>query len=376
MRVAVIHNLVPGGARRTIEQHLPHFASDVVELCPATATPVTAEASVVPMALHAASVPRGLRPPLRYADLVAVVRCWRMLARRMEALQPDVVLAHPCQFTQAPAALLWSDVPAVYFCHEPRRVDYEPAAAATVNPQTKGIYAPLHGAYRWLDRSATARAAEIVTNSRYTADRIHAAYDRTATPVPMGAVELFRPAPEPVVPRHVLTVGALLPSKGHDLVLRSVAATKARRPVIVVTARQGGEEQARLHALARQLDVSLEVRVGVEDAELRDLYRSALATAYLAREEPLGLVALEAQAAGCPVVVANEGGLPETVVDGETGFVVPRDPALVAERLEGLEDPAVRRPLAERAAEHGAAATWQRSAQAVEDHLRRVAPGV
>jgi glycosyltransferase involved in cell wall biosynthesis len=189
----------------------------------------------------------------------------------------------------------------------------------------------------------------------------------------MGAVELFRPAPEPVPPRHVLTVGALLPSKGHDLVLRSVAATHTRRPVVVVTARQGREEEARLRALAGELGVALEVRVGVEDTVLRDLYRTALATVYLAREEPLGLVALEAQAAGCPVVVADDGGLPETVVDGETGFVVPRDPALVAERLERLEAPAIRRALAERAASHGAAATWERSAQTVEDHLRRVA---
>lgn len=61
------------------------------------------------------------------------------------------------------------------------------------------------------------------------------------------------------------------------------------------------------------------------------------------RPEPLGLVALEAAAAGRPVVAARHGGVAEVVRDGETGRLVPAgDPAALASALRGLaDDPAM-----------------------------------
>ncbi len=56
---------------------------------------------------------------------------------------------------------------------------------------------------------------------------------------------------------------------------------------------------------------------------LRRLLGQARVTAIAAVREPFGLVSLEAQAAGRPVVVVDEGGLPETVAPGETGLVAP-----------------------------------------------------
>ena len=107
--------------------------------------------------------------------------------------------------------------------------------------------------------------------------------------------------------------------------IEAVARSHVDRPVVLVAPRPEPSETHRLEALAARAGVRLDVRIGVDDVALRDLYRDALATVYVARREPLGLVALEAQAAGSPVIVADEGGLPETVADGRSGFVVPRD---------------------------------------------------
>jgi glycosyltransferase involved in cell wall biosynthesis len=90
--------------------------------------------------------------------------------------------------------------------------------------------------------------------------------------------------------------------------------------------------------------------------------------------EPFGLIALEAMASATPVVAVSEGGFRETVVEGQTGFLTPREPKTFSDRLaDVLEDPALRARL-------GAAGrtwvetrwTWERSADGLEANLRAV----
>lgn len=57
---------------------------------------------------------------------------------------------------------------------------------------------------------------------------------------------------------------------------------------------------------------------------------------FAAHDEALGLAPLEAMARECPVVAVGESGVRETVVDGVTGFLTPRDPSVFAARLEQL----------------------------------------
>jgi glycosyltransferase involved in cell wall biosynthesis len=374
MRIAIVHNLPPGGARRVLLEHARHLDDDLVEFCLTTAAPVTAAAHRVPYEPSAPRVRPALRPALRYADLVRLLRAWRGLARQLrDEPRFDVVLAHPCQFLQGPPALRWVAPPAVYFCHEPRRVDYEPAAMRTRSRRTRHLYAPLHRAERANDRAAVRAAARIVTNSTFTARRIQDAYGREADPLPLGVPDGFQTAAEPVAARHLLSVGALLPTKGHDLVVEAAARCRRRWPVVIVAPRADGAEERRLRALAEARGVSLAVRVAISDDELRDAYRQAAATLYLAREEPYGLASLEAQACGAPVIVACEGGLPETIVDDVTGWAVPREPAAAAARIDLLDDAALRERMGARAAEHAGRRSWRASAEAMRVVLAQAA---
>jgi len=374
MRVAVVHNMKVGGALRTLEQHLAHCTFEWREFRLSTAAPLADDADVTRHVVRAERVHRALRPPLRYADLLALVAAWRRVNERVNDYAPDVVLCHSCQFLQTPPLLSWTPSPTLYFCHEPRRVDYEQEAASTRNTRTRALYAPLHALERRFDRDAARSATALITNSAYTATTIRAAYGREARPVPFGVNEIFTPAQTPAPPRHVLSVGALVASKGHDLVIEAAARTTRGWPVVVVAPRADPHEEARLERAARKLDVALDLRVGISDEELRELYRTAVATCYLARREPLGLVSVEAQASGCPVIVADEGGLPETLVDGETGWAVAREADVVARRLDELaEDGARRQAMARAAAAYGGKASWARAAAAVETSLRELA---
>jgi glycosyltransferase involved in cell wall biosynthesis len=374
LRVALIHNLSSGGARRTMHEHQLRLGEEVTEYCLQTATPVTPDAQVVSFVPLADRVRPLLRPVPRHVDLLLLSRAWRATAEAVNRSASDVVLVHPCQFLQAPTAMRWLTAPSVYFCHEPRRVDYEQEAAARVNRSTRRLYGALHRAERQLDRSAVAAAGTLLTNSRFTAGRIERAYGRRAEPVPLGVADIFR-EPTPARARvHLLSVGTLIAGKGHDLAIRAAALARERRQLIVVAPSERGGEAARLESLALEQGVDLRIRVGVTDAELRDLYHGAAATLYLAREEPLGLVSMEAQACGSPVIVSDEGGLPETMIHGETGWAVSReDSAGAARALDALRDPAIAGAISERAIAHARAQTWARSTRRILEALERAA---
>jgi glycosyltransferase involved in cell wall biosynthesis len=108
-------------------------------------------------------------------------------------------------------------------------------------------------------------------------------------------------------------VSALVPYKRVDLAIR--AAQLARLPLTVVG---DGPERASLEAMGGD---SVRFLGWCTNDEIRDLYRTSIAT-ILPGEEDFGIVPLEAQACGRPVVALGRGGALETVVDGETGVLV------------------------------------------------------
>jgi len=98
-------------------------------------------------------------------------------------------------------------------------------------------------------------------------------------------------------------------------------------------------EARRLQAHANQLGVADRVvfRGRIERTAVPSLLRSADAVVCYPWYEPFGIVPLEAMACGVPVVVAQVGGLVDSVVDGMTGLhVPPRSPIALAEALRGL----------------------------------------
>jgi len=170
----------------------------------------------------------------------------------------------------------------------------------------------MRGLAGW-DRRTSGRPDRYVAISQYVAERIRRYYNREATIVyPPVDTEFYHPAPV-ARENYALVVSALVPYKRIDLAI--AACERARLPLRIVGQ---GPEEPYLRGQAGPTVDFLGVR---SNEDIRDLYRRAT-VALLPGEEDFGIVPLEAQACGSPVVALGRGGALETVVDGETGVLV------------------------------------------------------
>ncbi|MFL5737466.1 MAG: D-inositol-3-phosphate glycosyltransferase [Actinomycetota bacterium] len=193
--------------------------------------------------------------------------------------------------------------------------------------------------------------------------------------------------------RIVLFVGRLQPHKGPDIAVRAFAEAIARDPLgteDVVLAIVGGPsgassgaEVARLMELATALGIAERVMLFPPQPQQRlaDFYAASDAVLVPSRSESFGLVALEAQACGTPVVAAATGGLRFIVDDAETGYTVAgHDPGDYAERvLRILGDPALAERLGAAGAKKALGFSWDATAReslAVYRELLEPAPAL
>jgi glycosyltransferase involved in cell wall biosynthesis len=207
----------------------------------------------------------------------------------------------------------------VCYCHSPFRYAWFErgrALAETPRPLRPALRATLSGIRRW-DRSASRGVTHYVANSENTRRRIERFYGREASVVhPPVDTERFSAGPPQ---DYLLAVTEIVPHKRVELA--AMAAIRAGRRLKVVGS---GPELERLRA---RYGGRVEFLGRVDDDDLSRLYAEANAFV-VANVEEFGIAAVEAQAAGKPVIAARAGGVLETVVEEETGvFFDPDDPS-------------------------------------------------
>ena len=226
---------------------------------------------------------------------------------------------------------------------------------------------PLDRLYDHFRRRVLMGADRLLPVSRYTAGLLeaHGVSRRRCTVLPNGTdPDRFHPFEAAALRRQLglanrrvlLTVGRLVRRKGIDTVLRALPRLTSACSDLVYLVIGTGPDAGRLRALAHRLGVARRVRFlgQVTAAALPAYYNLCDLFALPAREavpdvEGFGLVFLEAGACGKPVLGARTGGIPDAVLDGETGLLVPPDdPAALAEAARRiLRDPAEARRLGE-----------------------------
>lgn len=221
--------------------------------------------------------------------------------------------------------------------------------------------------------------------------------DKIAVVSPGADTELFTPGTNrsterarrqlgiPVHAKVVAFVGRLQDFKGPQVLLRAAGEISKRGRIdaplriLVCGGASGGGSVERYREIAREEGIEQITRfLGPRPPqELVSIYQAADVVAVPSYNESFGLVAVEAQATGTPVVAARVGGLPLAVADGESGVLVPgHDPAAWAGALEQLLiDDDLRIAMATTATAHARKFSWRASASELFEVYQAVLDG-
>ncbi|GAA1051095.1 glycosyltransferase [Arthrobacter russicus] len=225
-----------------------------------------------------------------------------------------------------------------------------------------------------------AAADRLIANTQAEAVELNQLYggcsDRISVVPPGVDLEVFRAGPKLAAAGAdqmlLVFAGRLQRLKGPHILLGALAQLRDRRPelavrLVVIGSRSGAQDYD-LATLRRELGLEAEVDFlpPMPAAELASWFRSADAVAMPSSSESFGLVALEAQACGTPVLATRVGGLNQAVRDGVTGLLVDDlDESSWARAIEQLHDlgPAARARMGEAGIAHAASHSWVQTAR-------------
>ncbi|MCQ8898528.1 MAG: glycosyltransferase [Hadesarchaea archaeon] len=318
MRVAVCHDLlnVRGGAERVVLTLSRAFKADLFVLLYEPEKTFEEAGKVRVHALGAPPLPSDRRFYPWVYPLFHSLGMWRFLTLGLEGYEVVITSGKLGVFARGRRTL--------HYCHSPPRFLYD------LRPFILRHLQKLHGRHarllaegwwriwRRLDGWAASRPDLLVANSRTVQERIRRYYGRSSVvvypPVEVGKFKVREGGD------YFLAVERPSPEKGIELLLEIFRRVPEERLVWV------GDYLdlpylERLERRVRRMKNVTWLR-GVGEEELRELYAGCKAVLHTARDEDFGMVPVEAMASGKPVIAVNEGGVRETVIQGETGMLV------------------------------------------------------
>lgn len=367
MKIAIFHNLPIGGAKRALYEEMKYL-SESNELHLYETKKQVEFLNVHKFAKKKYFYPFTLencypgfinRAVSDYKNLLLLNDFHNTIANEIDKIKYDLCLVHPDIFTQAPFVLRHIKTHSIYFCEEYLRICYEDHLKFNeeVIFLKKWYENGTRSLRKIIDRDNARAATKIVANSKFTKGNIDKAYGINAEYCQLGVdVDIFKPK----VKRgddHVLVMG-------EKNTIGSSGLAKDISDAV-------NNPELKFKALGSTTG-KLAIR---NDNILAKEYSCALAILCLSRKEPFGLSPLESMACETPVLAVDEGGYRETVIDGVTGYLLPRDPKAFANKIKFLMDnPEVARKMGKAGREHVKKNfTWEKHNKKLERILLKYA---
>ena len=289
------------------------------------------------------TVPRGAWAEFRALASRKAVSLWvsmLSLSEQVTGLREVLANVDAIHVTSGVASLEFiglapAKIPLHYYCLEPHRGLYEDVLHRTIDGTPKRSLAMtsfLLGKQRrrdqkFVEKVHRRRNTTISGNSEWIKQRISSVYGiESVILLPTVDLSVWKKdvsANDNSVPigEYVVTIGAASHVKGSWETIEMLAGTGIS---LALVGGGDGYDLARLRERAEKLKVKLDIQPRLSQEDLVALVQGALAVVSLAYDEPFGLTPIEAQAAGTPALMVNEGGFQYTVEDGVSGRLLRR----------------------------------------------------
>lgn len=312
MKIAIVHDwlVTSGGSEKVLEHMLREYPEadvfSLVDFLPEDARGFLLNKKVRTSFIQ--NLPFARRGYRNYLPLMPLA------VEQFDLSGYDLVISN--SHAVAKGAFTTSSQTHICYCCTPMRyawdLQHQYLRESGLNGSVKGFLARsvLHYMRLW-DASSASRADHYVAASRYVASKIKKTYGREAEvvypPVDTDAFTLREEKED-----FYLAASRMVPYKRMDLIVEAFAEMPDKKLVVI----GDGPEMKKVRAKAsRNVELLGRQPTGV----LRDYLQRARALVFCA-EEDFGIVALEAQACGTPVIAYGKGGSLETVVEGKTGL--------------------------------------------------------
>lgn len=270
-------------------------------------------------------------------------RIYKRVEKILDEIHPDIVFPHvfPANYWGFLYKKHNPEVPCIWFCHEPSAFVHERKVIDGLPNLMRFLARSSNPLMKVIDTNLVSYVDYTLVNSEYTAEQYRKIYGILKTEVVYPGVDISEfPACPAEKEDYVLCVSRLTKFKRIDLVLDAMSLLKQKgisKKLVIVG---DGEERGNLNAQSKEL--SLDDTVTFTGKVNRNLlisyYARAECVVFPGADEPFGIVPIEAQAAWTPVIATRSGGPIESVIDGETGFLVePNSVDELAERISYLD---------------------------------------
>lgn len=252
------------------------------------------------------------------------LKTYLLLKKFSQKNTPIFVSVFPSNWLVFPLKNLLPTNKIYWFCQEPSAfIQDQKWIDAISHPIKKFIAKLLNPIFKAIDYSLAQVPFLLFANSKFSQKKILSIYNRNSDVIYPGIdIVSFKPIPYSQKENYILTVSRLTKFKNIDILIKAFSKiTKINYRLKIVG---NGEELVNLRKLCQELKIDnrVDFLTDISDKNIVNLFQKAKLFVLCSKDEPFGIVPIEAMACGTPAIVDNSGGPKETVLDGVTGKII------------------------------------------------------
>lgn len=230
----------------------------------------------------------------------------------------------PANWIGLPYKIFHREIRCDWYCHEPSAfIHIKKWRNAISNPLKRALANLLAPIFSAIDKILAKYADNIIANSHYSQNIIEKIYNTKSVVIYPGVdTQQYIPVPFKDKENYILSVGRLTKFKNFNLLIKAFSKLEDKTLSLYIVG--NGEEKENLQKLATRLNVQQRVKLlsDINDQQIIDLFAKAKIFVLCSKNEPFGIVPVEAMACGTAVIADNSGGPIETIVSQKTGILV------------------------------------------------------